>query len=332
MIWPSSSNDWTTPMTESTPLCPRCGYDQSGTVATWKEACPLTGTCSECGLLFAWEDVLNPDRLRVPGFVEHARGLFQTARWSARTAWWSALIYPFWHRVKLEHPPHPARWLAYLFWTGAFWWLLVRAAYALKLAWLKLFGFVGLGWDQGELLSGLTFGIARYESWTRTWSFSLWGRVPAAAFGVLGVVIMMPVMLLALPYTRARLKIRPAHVVRAAVFGSLPLLTAMLLICLVETYEAFNPGWRTNVWGGSLSTFDRALYFTLRWLERYQLWFAALGMVWFFAWWAVALCIGFRADRWISILITQSLAAVLAGTALVLLHPDAAMLLYRWLL
>ena len=34
--------------------CPRCGYDLSGEIATWTEACPVRGLCTECGLEFAW--------------------------------------------------------------------------------------------------------------------------------------------------------------------------------------------------------------------------------------------------------------------------------------
>lgn len=47
--------------------CPRCGYDQRGVLDTWPDAdppaCPLTGVCSECGLTFAWGDVLVPGRV-----------------------------------------------------------------------------------------------------------------------------------------------------------------------------------------------------------------------------------------------------------------------------
>lgn len=42
-----------------TPRCPRCGYDQSGEVQTWRSACPLHGRCPECGLEFRWRYVLH---------------------------------------------------------------------------------------------------------------------------------------------------------------------------------------------------------------------------------------------------------------------------------
>ena len=43
-----------------TPTCPRCGYDLSGIVASWKDACPLTGICSECVLEFQCRYLLDP--------------------------------------------------------------------------------------------------------------------------------------------------------------------------------------------------------------------------------------------------------------------------------
>jgi len=59
------------------PACPRCQYNQSGTVAAWPTdavgaACPLQGRCPECGLDFACRDVLNINRHDNPNFYEHA--------------------------------------------------------------------------------------------------------------------------------------------------------------------------------------------------------------------------------------------------------------------
>ncbi|MEL6328465.1 MAG: hypothetical protein AAFR38_02290 [Planctomycetota bacterium] len=41
------------------PLCPRCGYDQSGIVATWETECPLEGVCTECGHAFLIQDAFG---------------------------------------------------------------------------------------------------------------------------------------------------------------------------------------------------------------------------------------------------------------------------------
>lgn len=54
------------------PACPRCGYDQSGAVAAWVEACPVKGLCTECGARFRWSSVLAPRVDPYPWFFEHA--------------------------------------------------------------------------------------------------------------------------------------------------------------------------------------------------------------------------------------------------------------------
>lgn len=51
------------------PSCPRCGYDLRGTLETWKDACPLEGRCSECGLEFEWGRLFVEGNL--PWLFEH---------------------------------------------------------------------------------------------------------------------------------------------------------------------------------------------------------------------------------------------------------------------
>ncbi len=84
------------------PRCPRCGYDQSGLIATWTESCPLAALCTECGYSFDPCDAIHPTRKRLPWLYEHARHW-----WSVR-AWWRTvlmLLWPplFWKRVRPEH-------------------------------------------------------------------------------------------------------------------------------------------------------------------------------------------------------------------------------------
>ena len=45
---------------QAEPMCPRCGYDLSGQVRTWTDACPLAGVCTECGFEVEYRFVLNP--------------------------------------------------------------------------------------------------------------------------------------------------------------------------------------------------------------------------------------------------------------------------------
>jgi hypothetical protein len=62
----------------SAPRCPKCGYDQSGAIATWEAKCPLDGQCPECGYAFSWCRVfaiLEEWGSEVRWNVEHAHSL-----------------------------------------------------------------------------------------------------------------------------------------------------------------------------------------------------------------------------------------------------------------
>lgn len=94
--------------------CPRCGYDQRGVVRTWTEQCPMEGTCSECGLVFAWCEVLCPEKFEPRWCVEfEPRGLrvpWACVKTCVRSFWpWA-----FWSRLKMSHPVRVKRLVIYL--------------------------------------------------------------------------------------------------------------------------------------------------------------------------------------------------------------------------
>jgi hypothetical protein len=92
---------------EPTPICPRCGYDQSGVIATWREACPLRGLCSECGLDYECSTVLGAAALGPRWSVEHGRRL--TFGRLAR-AWWRGMVQRrLWRDFDLAYPIKPRR-------------------------------------------------------------------------------------------------------------------------------------------------------------------------------------------------------------------------------
>ncbi len=98
-------------MPASALACPRCRYDLSGAVGSWASACPLQGTCSECGAPFEWADVFRPERRVVRGFFEHARGAWRTPLWSLTTLLWTALPWIYWRRVGDRPLVLPRAWL-----------------------------------------------------------------------------------------------------------------------------------------------------------------------------------------------------------------------------
>jgi len=84
------------------PICPRCGYDQSGVVTTWETACPVSGTCPECGHGFLWADLFVPSRQDLRWYVEHARGPVSFVWRSVRTLVLIAAPRTFWQRMGVD--------------------------------------------------------------------------------------------------------------------------------------------------------------------------------------------------------------------------------------
>ena len=92
------------------PRCPRCGYQQRGTVETWRDRCPLEGRCTECGLSFQWSDVLIE---RLPRWNSEY-GTRQAYPWrSVRTIWLTFRPWAFWCSLQMHHEIRPKRLLLY---------------------------------------------------------------------------------------------------------------------------------------------------------------------------------------------------------------------------
>jgi hypothetical protein len=91
--------------------CSRCGYDLRGATSEWQDACPLDGTCPECGLAFEWREIFVE---RIPPWcVEGGAGrivpLRRVAATFVRTYWpWA-----FWSSLSLAGPIRWRRIVAY---------------------------------------------------------------------------------------------------------------------------------------------------------------------------------------------------------------------------
>jgi len=87
--------------------CPRCDYDLTGAVESWKSECPLDGRCPECGLEYRWAELLNP-ALTVPAWsFEHAHARLFRSWFGA--AFRSARPRLFWTELRLENRIVPRR-------------------------------------------------------------------------------------------------------------------------------------------------------------------------------------------------------------------------------
>lgn len=313
------------------PVCPRCGYDQSGIIGTWTDACPLDGRCSECGLDFRWTDVINAHRLRLSGFVEHDRGGrlgLPLVGASIRTLSWTVLPWRFWNRVKMHHAIRPGRWVLWVL-------LLMFGIHAVNVAartaatMVHTRGKPMVGYQQvgGKLLPvtiparpvtatetagvAMEFMFTPIAGFTNVWSANtMSGRVtlhPLSAWNVawwpdsstrslapiLGAMATFPILMMLLPHTRKEAKVRMGHVARGAVYS----LSALILIEMVLVAEAMaiafekTPRFFAPTPGASLFDYDM-----LAKGDRIGL-FAALvyfGLLWLPLWWLLALQMGYR--------------------------------------
>lgn len=82
--------------------CPRCSYDLRGAIETWKEQCPLSGRCAECGLEVKWAEVLCPEKFEPQWCVEFApfrKRLLQSCGKTFIRSFWP---FRFWSMLKMS--------------------------------------------------------------------------------------------------------------------------------------------------------------------------------------------------------------------------------------
>lgn len=215
--------------------CPRCGYDLQGQVATWHPGfreeepcaggegakCPLTGTCSECGLTMEWADVLGRVRQVTRLLEVDNKQLIRAFGW---TWLWSLLCWPLWKLLELHYPIRAGRLAAFACISTVGWYL------AIATPWFVM--------DNSSMLEALVVhGRISGPLWQRPGAF-VWTFEPLVPLGLLVLAdwndplvkpewivpvllhwLMMPLTFLLLPQSLRRAKVRKAHLVRAGVYA-----------------------------------------------------------------------------------------------------------------
>lgn len=280
-----------TPDIVEVPRCPRCDYDQRGAVASWTDSCPVAGVCPECGYGFVWTDVMRPYRQRCPGFFEHVRGPIRSLRAAWRTLAWALLPMVFWSRVRMHHEVRVRRLL--LFPAVAFGsiWSLV---FVLRVSAFFLDGsyFRGSWEGMGAEVANMLIWPAMMLDWYAgppgtggslwvTWMVDDWSPMYA---GLFGQALLVPLLLLALPVTRKRAKIRKVHVLRAAVYGQSWIAIHLGVLLASALLGAVTAEYNTAMaWDGPVLD---ALY-------EYPLAYGVALGAWIALWWWYALHRGF---------------------------------------
>ncbi len=220
------------------PICPRCGYDLSGHVASWERACPVRGRCSECGLSFAWSDLFSEILIGPRWSFEHTPDGSPIAGHVRRmTASVLMVLHPgrMWRALRLEHEVRIRRLLL----LGLVQMVLLHAVLFL-LAWGSPRAFAAWTpsqWWANPNGSLLRLAIFPYDAFVvvSCGPGSVIGAPMALALAVSGISLLMPVSMLLLPITMRRIRVRRVHLLRGFVLAlpMVPMTVGMLLVLAI---------------------------------------------------------------------------------------------------
>jgi hypothetical protein len=310
-------------MRTNVPLCPRCGYDQSGEIAAWERgehpACPLEGRCTECALEFRWCDLLNP---RLAGRSR----FFEVAEWglagsAVRTALRTLRPRSFWAWVRMEHPIAPRRLaLLVLVATACTYAAMVLIATVLGVAiGFRSRGMLSLSygwWDRVSPVDDLLrwFQYAAWPLRTRyDWISGARGVHPLPVIALLAAAL-MPATFLLLPQSLRRAKVRRIHLVRAGAYS----LIMFPIVLLTPNFAVIVLNSLRGAWG---------IFFPFGvqlWSLRHHEALACSGALadvclWLLLWWSAVLRRYLRLPHsWAVALAMLVLALVLAVTVIVI--------------
>ena len=215
----------------TTPICHKCGYDQAGEIAAWENQCPLHGRCPECGLEFAWADLLDPSRVDIDWYIEHAKGPWGLIKRTLPTLWWLLIPNRFWKRVGVNTRIRLRMLML--------WWVMLFGVFHLMTTLALVIGAVASEWvgfnqwgviPKSQQVSFLEYARGQDAPF---WVRNLWGCVShpfhysvsyisETAEGSVGAVhvaggfcVLWAIVMGVVPTTRRLVKLRIAHIWRA---------------------------------------------------------------------------------------------------------------------
>ena len=235
---------------EHIPICPKCGYDQSGIISTWEDQCPMTGRCPECGLEFEWADVFDPGRVLLPWYIEHTTSKRTMCRRVPSTLWMMFIPYRFWKCLSVHYPVYLLR----------VWGCVVGSAVAVYLLTIFLLVCIGTystlrrnqlftelqGLSPGLNYTGLywidmanpVYWLENIKDAVHTALFNTTGLTQNGLHFVLitlGMSLLWLIVLCVIPTTRRMAKIRLMHVHRAMALSCFVGILGYLLALFLDT-------------------------------------------------------------------------------------------------
>jgi len=319
----------------SAPRCPKCGYDQSGAIATWEAKCPLDGQCPECGYGFAWAEVLDHLRFNLDWSIEHARTIRRMFRRTFATLWMLLIPNRYWKHMGVETPMRTG-WL--------FLWLFLVLLTIHMLTSLvvmgneieeirSIWGLSSLRNPQewvGLTLDGLLWPINAPDWWSplyfqgssayqSIYGFNSWYELMYPMdFAVTGAVRSLSLIalsgvwalvLVAVPTTRRAFNVRLIHIVRAFV------ITLFAIALLFEIGRGLDSI-------ASLASLLRSLYGDLLQYDLGIMVFglSSIGILFWTQWfWVAAISSGWKIRPCSALALTGVVASLLGGFVMYLL-------------
>ena len=295
------------------PICPKCGYDQSGEIATWETQCPVHGRCTECAYEFQWANILDPSRIDLLWYVEHARRKRDIPYKSLRTFW--RLLFPnaFWREVGVHTR---IRYRTLLLWLL----LILIVLHTLALFpvamghWHEQWGMMGTGGFREfsshgyaaylfELHNAVISPFLRIQYGYYGFGYRLGGYYNDelhAAMLICGFVTAQSLMWLiitwVLPITRARSSLRVAHLIRAFLITLIPAIFFFEFVRVITGLYNWMPASPM-----------------MNWIPFVFLALMALTLIWLYWFWIAAMKIGWGIKPVWHIAILGSIAALLTG-------------------
>ncbi|MFO0835477.1 MAG: hypothetical protein U0638_10930 [Phycisphaerales bacterium] len=313
-------------MDTTSPHCPRCGYDLSGLAASWRDSCPVTGTCSECGHSYQWGDLYFPLRHAPEWSFEHS----PKPAFALVASWWRALRpRSFWSRMQMHHTIVAARLWVLL----AVMLLLMHLAAGVGMVWLEhTAGDIAVQTDSDwlrvrDVLSVLFNPYARVVANQFPPIYAAWVYVAVLT------ALFCPGGFVMLRQTFTKLGLRRDHVLRAAAYSLTPLPLLLLAFSLARAIGAYGSAWalgltlRTSRSGppDGLTRFCNSLDDVSNWIGAYQWLAMPLTLAWCGSFW------WFFARRYLKLAdATRSttllvLVAFLAALAIVTFWPGSTL-------
>jgi hypothetical protein len=312
--------------------CPRCGYDLSGIAASWVDACPLEGVCSECGLGFEFRHLLNPRLVAEEVFFEVSeRRKFLALRTTLRRG---LLPWEFWRWVRMEMPLRPARLVtralgALLSLYGIGFVAAVAALWVVRmLAVVALTGRVRFAggvqrhfmhdalqtampfWDHGTLGPAFLVDYTSLGTLSKTYVFVCTG---------LELVLVAPLCFFLLPVTLRRAKVRKVHLLRIAAWSMVvPPLLLQVVTSLVSVADGALLLVYSLVGSNAWSTPHAVMGWS--WENRGGVFLMGTAL-WVWAWWSAACRYYLKLPRARGVAFAMVLIGALLAVCIALLTP-----------